>query len=260
MEVVHRLTFQSSSGARQRLAQFGLVVPGAGLVHIDVLQSHPRWPEIERYLVSVGALDVMWTEFSESEVADASWLVLWGGWHNGYPQPEDSYMNVTYGAGDCCRVCGAGAVQVGPFRLRGEPKWGRRSVMQLNWVFDEFFVKPDIWREVFAPFGVASRPVADRQGRELSSVVQLVIDEMAEIVEEGMTGESCGECGRVKFLPVVSRRVPRFVSTPTSPLVKSRQYFGSGGQAYRYVAGRRELAAVIRRLDLRGVVLKPMEE
>ena len=44
-----------------------------------------------------------------------------------------------------------GAKQVSPFRMKESPNWGRRSILQMNWLFDEYFVKPEVWNAVFQP-------------------------------------------------------------------------------------------------------------
>ena len=65
--------------------------------------------------------------------------------------------------------------------MKGEPRWGRRSVLQLNWVFDEYSATPEVWNAVFRPIGVESMPVLGRRGKVLTTVVQMVIDERVPV-------------------------------------------------------------------------------
>jgi len=58
--------------------------------------------------------------------------------------PEDSYVHTTYGTSYYCDRCGIGGKQRTPFRFRAEPKPTPQSLLQLNWVFDELFVRPPV--------------------------------------------------------------------------------------------------------------------
>lgn len=53
------------------------------------------------------------------------------------PDYKAGYLMTTYG-GTGCGVCGVGQLQKAPFSMRAEPKWGRRHMMQLNWVADDW--------------------------------------------------------------------------------------------------------------------------
>jgi hypothetical protein len=83
---------------------------------------------------------------------------------------------------------------------------------------------------VFDPYGVGRRPVSDTAGNELSTVVQLVVDEAVSVVTDGLAGDSCPPCARMKYLPVV--RGPALVAGPNHATVRTQEYLGSGGSAY----------------------------
>jgi len=69
-----------------------------------------------------------------------------------------------------------GLVQKAPFRMRGEPKWGTKHILQMNWVFDEFFVRIEVWDKVFRKFGIEKLPVVQHKtDKPLESVVQLKV-------------------------------------------------------------------------------------
>jgi hypothetical protein len=112
--------------------------------------------------------------------------------------------------------------QVAPFQMTGEPAWGRNFILQLNWVFDEFFVTPQLWQTVFEPPGVRMRPVLGARGQELSTVVQLVADEVVPAATDGMPIERCGGCGRVKELPVTRGRSGGGRPNPGDPRRRER--------------------------------------
>ena len=60
-----------------------------------------------------------------------------------------AYMPGTFDMTNFCYECGAGDVQIAPFRILHAPKWGKRQIMMLHWVQDAYFVPPDVWQSVF---------------------------------------------------------------------------------------------------------------
>ena len=96
--------------------------------------------------------DRVWTEFTEAERKLAPFLEI-AAWHHGYPQPEDilGYRQALFDLSHACGICHSGAKQIAPFRMKQSPVWGRRSMLPLNWVFDEIFVEPDVYEAVFRP-------------------------------------------------------------------------------------------------------------
>ncbi len=98
--------------------------------------------------------------------------------------------------------------------MKKEPAWGRNSLLQLNWVFDEFFVTPDLWQSVFRPRAVGVCPVLGPRGRELSTVVQLVVEETVPIVPGGLSAGRCADCGRLKYVPDNRGFFPKLTAEP----------------------------------------------
>jgi hypothetical protein len=143
------------------LTRLRLVAPDDTFLNLRVYEEAREWPHVEALLRRYQAIDICRTEFAPAELRGASWLEVRPDWHHGYPMPDDDggYLRATYDLGQYCATCGAGTVQRAPFRMRAEPKWGRRSILQLNWVFDQYFVRPDLHEGVFAPLGVESLPV-----------------------------------------------------------------------------------------------------
>lgn len=119
--------------------------------------------------------------------------------------------------------------------MKSEPKWGKKHLLQLNWVFDEFFVLPTVWEHVFKPLGVGSCPVIEhRTGKTLRTVVQLEINGAATsaLAMEGHRSETCQMCGRKKYLPVSRGFFPTFVADECSQICKTQEFFGSGASAW----------------------------
>ncbi len=100
--------------------------------------------------------------------------------HHGYPQPEEDfgYREATYNVSDHCPTCGIGSVQNAPFRLRAEFKASHSQVVQLNWVFDEFFLREkarDGLRSVDITGIDYLAPVLHKTDRPSERVAQMVV-------------------------------------------------------------------------------------
>jgi len=269
MMIVHRISLRATKKQLLRLRAMGVsvpegtILPGGGDPHVafDVGEDHPNWATIEHLIRKWDASDLVSTKFSKEELATAAWLDLVPDWHHGYPQPEQDlgYLRVTYDLSDWCGKCGIGLRQHAPFRMRSEPKWGRRSVLQLNWVFDEFFVTPEAWSSAFKPHGIACRPVLSMKGDPLQSVVQIVVEEEVGITTEGLTADQCPNCMRVKYLPITRGLFPRLTATPTGSISRTKEYFGSGASAHRRVLVSQRVARGMITAAVRGASFWPVQ-
>ena len=196
------------------------------------------------------------TEFSSAELRTAKYLHVGATSHRGYPQPEDdfAYKRITYDALDYCKHCGVGGRQVAPFRLRQAPQWGSKLIFQLNWVFDEFFVRPDVWSAIFEPLGIPCRSVVqNKTGAVLDSVVQLDITELVDLELDGCEYEICSHCSRKKYLPFVRGYYPKPLQEIKGAAFKSNQWFGSGASAHKAVRISNELCRKITTSKLKGL-------
>jgi hypothetical protein len=207
MLVVHRISLRATEAQRRKLQSLGVqvpagvVLPGGGDPHVafDIGEDHPHWDTLRELLHEWDTGDLVSTTFSNAEIETAHWLVPVPDWHHGYPEPSEKdlgYRQATYDLSEWCSSCGIGLKQKAPFQMKGEPKWGQRGILQLNWVFGEYFVTPEVWSSVFKPHGIACRMVTNTKGAELKTVVQLVVDEEVAIMTEGLTPERCVTCGR----------------------------------------------------------------
>jgi hypothetical protein len=267
MRIMHHVTLEADDNARREFDRLGLTVEyvdGRGVVRdrlvFDVAESDRSWPHVQKWIARRPHTDMVSPRFSEAEVASARWVELVATWHHGYPQPEADfgYLNQSYDLSAYCVACGIGAVQKAPFRMRGEPRWGRRGMLQLNWVFDQFFVTPLVWTTVFRPFGIARQPVLKRGGGELQTVVQLDVVEEVSIRAENLESERCSACGRGKYLPIKRGPLPELITQPSGHMAKTREYFGSGASAYHGVVMSQELGSAFRAGTIRGASVRPV--
>lgn len=266
MQIVHRISINSTPSIQRELAALR-VFGGEGdptvsrLVTFEVKESDQAWPAVREWIIRRKALDVVSTTFSAEELSEAAWLELRADWHYGYPQPDErnfGYLAATYDLSDFCGQCGIGLKQKAPFQMKGEPKWGRNNILQLNWVFDEYFVRPEIWVNVFEPQGIRSRPVFNARDGTLRSVVQLVIDDEVSMATNGLSAERCQTCGRVKYLPVTKGMFPALMHKPSGAMVRTQEYFGSGASAYRAVVVSAAIASSLASAKVRGASLRPV--
>ncbi len=257
MEVIHRIG-GNLSGERERraLIKVGIELPPEEFVFL-ISEDDVRWPSVSELVAHFDLLDFVSTSFTDIERFRAGFLSMDGNWHNGYPQPEDDYQEVSYDLTNYCHLCGVGAVQKAPLRIKSEPKWGRRSIMQLNWIFDELFTPPEVWRSVFRPFGVGCRPVLNRSGvKEFETVMQLVFEGSSPLDTTGLSYETCLVCSRRKYLPNVRGFIPKPLN-PVGSAFKSVEDFGSGASASKEVFVAQDLYRDITASKLLGAVFSP---
>lgn len=266
MEILHRYCIKlPSDHDREAFTEIGIELErgaklpwGGTFIGLDIGEFDKRWataqPIIERYKVT----EFLFTKFSDAEWNAAKTFCLLSKSHWGYPQPEDdfAYLSETYDLREYCSKCGIGARQVRPFRIRKVPLL-KRNAMQLNWVFDEFFVSYEVWAEVFKPFGVECWPVVlHSTGSEIGSVVQLRIEHMVDLTIEQES--ACSTCGR----PKTQLDFKGFAPAPFEMLAsicRSTQYFGSGSAAFNRIMISTSLYMQIKKAKLRGLQFYPCE-
>ena len=262
MKIAHRISFSPTAKPEPAalLAARGHAIAGPiAVVVLSADEYAELEPELRRWRVG----HLAQTHFTPTEHRAARWAELCSDRHHGYPEPDDGdfgYLAATYDLSAYCSTCGVGARQNAPFRMTREPKWGKRGVLQLNWVFDEVFVTPDVYNACFEPHGVLCRPVLDRKGRaELSSVVQLVAEEHRPIRLDGIATETCGACGRQKLPPDLTGFFPRFTEEPSAPIARTASWIGSGASAGQPVVVSGPIVKSLLESKVRGAVLTPME-
>ena len=266
MEVIHHIGINADATTRAELRQIGIDIDiDERLAVFDVAESAANWRQVDEWLARRNASHIVWTTFTPAEIAAAPWLGLRADQHQGFPQPRDDefgYLEVTYDTTDYCPACGIGLRQKAPFQMKGDPNTGRRGILQMHWVYDEFFATPGVWESVLRPLGIASRPVTKPSGAVLEKVVQIVNDDVVPVDVAGLgpaPGEPliCPTCGRAKYRPVVRGPLPAPLVEPRGHIARSEQWFGSGASAYREVLVSAELVAALRAARVRGASFIP---
>lgn len=263
MDVVHRIAIRPTAEQRITLEALGVALPpgialpgGGEYVTFDLRESHPNWEALRGLLNRWEAGDEVRPEFSIDEISSAQWHKLVPNWHHGYPGPDHmnfGHLQATYDLGAWCDMCGQGKVQRAPFQMKGEPRWGRRGILQLHWIYDEFFVTPEVWRTVFAPPGVTCRAVMNTKESELKTVVQLVIEGAPVAISTvGLVSEVCAACRQTKYQHPARSYFPALTATPERSIVKTAEWFGSGRQADKCVLVPQVVVQAMTAIKLRG--------
>ena len=259
MRLQGRVTFARSDTRAEQLAS---VARGGldGLLWVfDQDDRSEHWNDFLALARELGADPRITPLFNRAEIASAAWCHWLAEWHHGYPQPEHDFAHrqVTYDLSTACSDCNVGGRQRAPFRMRTEPRWGRRAVLQMFWVYDAWFVTPDAYHAVFQPFGIVSRAVLRKSGSPLETVVQLVVDEVVPVMEYRTSGELCPACGVLKLHPALTDYAPQPVVAPAGPIALSENWYGSGANAFRETLMRHDLVAAIQEAGLRGAAFHP---
>lgn len=263
MRIKHRVSFGNRLEITDKLQSLSVEYDELAIA-FDIFEDDERWPVVDGMIREHNGVDFATTLCSPAELNAAEWLNMEPIWYHGYPMPDDDfgYLELTYDLTEYCEDCGVGNVQTAPFRMRGEPKWGRRGILQLNWVFDEYFVKPEVWRAVFAPEGIEHRVVLHhRTGKELETVVQLKVQQIlpGPLKMRDHPFEVCGHCKRKKYLAFARGMFPPLTRACDANLVQSIEWFGSGASAFRAFLVSQALYSRISEAKIRGASFTAVE-
>ena len=258
---------------------------------LNVTEDQPEWPEVERLIAEYRPTSHFVSNlFTKRELNAAEWLELVALGQHGFPEPDIEYPTVTDDLADYCPICGIGGVQKAPFRLQREPRASHSQFIQLNWVYDEFFVREPA-RQGLEKAGITGidflAPVLHKSGRPSKQLVQMRIPSVlpGALDVSGLETITCKEeneewetelwlrkqrpspaethpyCGRIKYHgehrgPLRFRR-GAFADVPD--VVKSHEWFGSGGSAFQLIIVSQRFRQVVVEAKWRGVRFEPIE-
>jgi hypothetical protein len=238
------------------LSTFGIKIE-KGFSRIDLEEKNLKI-ELDNYLKKWKIEKSVGTIFDKNDLINSNLFVYQGSWTNGYPQPEDlnDYLKLTYNIENYCYNCGIGAVQKSAFRIKKEPKWGEKKIFDLNWVFDEIFIRNDIYDNVFKRQGLDSIPVKLIKGDNvIENVVQLKIPIIKNntLLLDNQPYEICETCNVKKFNPQIKGFSPIFSKEINKSLsiFKSNEFFGSGRRAYNKIFINKEMKLLLEKYKIK---------
>ncbi len=184
------------------------------------------------------------TYYTKNELDEASVLIYEGSWTNGYPQPDNDWpeSQTTYDVSRLCNECGVGKVQKEPFRLKKTPVWKSQSVFDLEWVFDELFVKKGTYETLFKPFGIDCWPVMlYKKEIIIEDTVQLklpISNTSPDLSKQPF--KQCSTCGIKKYSPQIEGLFPK-IEKPEFAICRSKEYQGFDHAADKWIFITQEL-------------------
>jgi len=199
--------------------------------------------------------------------------------HHGYPQPEDGYRSLVWRP--ICPNCGWHGEQVSPFEVRRGFGAAHSAFIQLNWVFDAWFVKAEVADALMTSGLTGFRPetVLDSKSRmPVESHRQLHIDVAMPCMdvsrlqavtcrpnnEESTLPMPAGSrkpdqgdwCGRVKHHPPTTVGLYRDLRNEPD-LLFADEWVGSGFNAFRVILASRRFVDFVRKQGWRGLAFRP---
>jgi len=245
MRIVHHIGINPDKKQKKFLIEIGIQVPElnnpvTNFFAFDVYEDSREYERLRKYIIEWQLLDMIGTEFTDEEINNATMLVTHAQWLNGFPQPEQDfeYLNKTYDfPPGACKNCRLGKVQKEFFRIHKKPNWGNKKIFHLNWVFDELFVRKDIYEAIFKKYGLAVNPVKlYKKEIIVEDTVQLIIPEVdIPLKLDEFPYETNNVCGHKKFVPYFRGFFPSFDGPIDLPIWKSTEWFGSGGSAFKRI-------------------------
>lgn len=212
-----------------------------------VIEEGDIYNGLRSYFDNWHVKDYVISKFTEEEENDAKRLVYAGVWANGYPMNDydRSYLKTTYDDSNFCNICGMGLIQKEPFRMKKAPNWGgSKKMFSLNWVYDELFVKKEVYEIVFKSKGIKCEKVLlYKKETVIEDTVQLILPVTdVPLNLEGYSYEVCKDCNRLRYDLINKGFFPSFkADVGNAPIFKSKEWFGTGANARKYIFVSQEL-------------------
>ena len=288
MRINHRIAISHDHPMWREIDELALTYkPGEIISVLEISEDAPDWAYVSRLLDAYDIKSLQTNVYSPQEIAAAGWLTMFGNGHHGYPMPDDDfgYRQATYDLSRACETCGVGLAQNAPFRIRSEFKASRGHFLQLNWVFDEFFVRPPVMASLEA-HGITGitfiAPLLHRSNQPSRNTVQMqVTTHLPRAIDvSGLQQVTCKtrneewqdypawlrrddapRCGSLKYH---SRhrgplRVAATALNGSPDVAKSHEWFGSGGSAFQLIIVSKRFCQLVHSMGWRGVYFEPIE-
>ncbi len=220
------------------------------------LEENDIYRQLKPYFDEWGIKETVISKFSVEEENAAKLLILLSPWANGYPMNDydRSYIKTTYDDSNYCNTCGMGLKQKEPFRLKKEPNWGgSKKMFSLNWIFDELFVKEELYEILFKGKGINSEKVLlYKKETVIEDTIQLVLPVTEVPLNlEDYPYEVCKDCNRLRYNFINKGFFPSFKDdVGDTPIFKSKEWFGTGANARKYIFVSQELRQQLVKLKI----------
>jgi len=184
VRIKHHMTFQlSDKKIIKILNNYGIfpVDKNSIIGSFQIYEDDPLYKNLEIYIKNNQLLDFAANasyEYSVEDLSNSQWFIIRSNFFWNYPQPENQYKSITYSDNNYCLNCGNGLKQIGNFIMKSEPKWGKKSFLHLNWIYDELFINNKISQDLNDNNfnGLKLQNVLSNKGDILETVKQLYIE------------------------------------------------------------------------------------
>lgn len=273
MEIWHRIGFSHKDQVESTIEVLGLsykkkpLPGGAYILHLDIVESDPRWEQILTLVREKRGVDIYDTIFSGEEIVDAEWVRLIPTFERGYPQPQESWIDDHPNYRNICSKCGAGFVQSHSFQIEKEPQLGKHDFMTLYWTY-ALFATHRVF-DILAEQGLSGfdrwEAIIQKTNKPSRTVSQIYIQHNAEpglAATDQTKPEVCIQCGVTKY--AFHKRgymhLKRDSTLGGIDIQSTFEWFGSGGHnAFREILVSRRFAKLILDQGWQGVTLKPIK-
>jgi hypothetical protein len=266
LEIWHRITFGHLDRVDSAILDLGLdhkksPLPGDGyLIHIDIEESNPAWPEVKLLVQKKQSVDICDTFFSNEELLASEWVRLAPTYEHGYPLPKDWSVNpINYSE---CSTCGK-FNQNDPFRMANEPKMGKNNFFCLYWTYTLFAdnqVFDELENNKLVGFSRLDL-IIDKNNKPSNKVsqVKFLSTAKAGISQlDNLDPLLCSECKTKKYSPHKRglMKIKKSSLEKGIDIMESTEWFGSGHSAYREIIISNKLAKIILVNNWKGVRMK----
>jgi hypothetical protein len=288
MRIQHRyLTFEKDSSLTELLDQYTVRYKTSeksfdsanSLYSLEFMlyEDNPRFTEIQRAVEYFGLQSQVGTLYDKQDYDDAEWFILRTGQYQ-YPQPESSYLEMTFNLDEYCTFCDIGRMQNAPFRLKSAPK-NHNQFWGLHWVYDAIFVRQQA-KDILAKLGLRgvrfSHPVIHKTQKPVEGFYQFHIEnDLAQGFDpynsRMITCKFGNEensnfdptqfyCGRVKYQhPMIGGYLfPHAMFKGECEIFQTFEYFGSGASASRLHIVSKRIRKIIEANILKGANFIPV--
>jgi hypothetical protein len=232
-----------------------------------VSEDHPAWPEVAKRLGGAHKYYIS-TEFTKNEIAEAEWSMAHARHSIGSFVPEKQWWSDLY-YGDRCKNCGAGWRQIAPFRIKKEPKLGKKVFADFGSAF-ELFCAPVVL-EAFRKQGIGgfeTQPlILDQEDRPAESLEQLIVMEIAgpaiaeDLVERQRYSQTdCPVCGNTWHAHYTRGALPLWKAAlnPKVDFQLTNEWFGNGRTARREILFSRRVVNLALENKWQGIEFIPV--
>lgn len=240
MEIIHRIGITASKEQQIILQDLGVWIKEVNVFTTFEISEHTAiYAQLKPLIDQWNLMDISVASFDSHEMNNAAYLAFRDCWANGYPMPDQNigYKSMVYDTNQSCVACGVGLVQKAPFQLKNKPSWKKKKVFMLHWIYDEIFIRKDVYDRLFQPLNINCRPVLLHKNQAiLEDTVQLILP----IANHDLPLPSqpfvvCDSCGQKKYTLITRDYFPSYHQNPEFEIFKTKEYFGFDSHARQYI-------------------------